>query len=49
MSTLKKCLQIEGLSIMNAADNLFDEDVEKIIDLMLNCSQIKSKVIRRYL
>ena len=45
MSTLKKCLQIEGLSIMNAADNLFDEDVEKIIDLMLNCSQIKSKVI----
>ena len=45
MSALKKCLQIEGSSIMNAADNLSDSDVEIIIKLMLNCSQEKSKVV----
>ena len=27
MSALKKCLQIEGLSIINAADTLSDKDV----------------------
>ena len=45
MSALKKCLQIEGLSIMNAADTLSDKDVEKVIDLMLKCSKEKSKVV----
>ena len=45
MSALKKCLQIEGLSIMHAADTLSDEDVEKVIDLMLKCSKEKSKVV----
>ena len=45
MSALKKCLQIEGSSIINAADNLSDNDVEIIIKLMLNCSEEKSKVV----
>ena len=45
MSALKKCLQIEGLSIMNAADTLSDKDVEKVINLMLKCSNEKSKVV----
>jgi len=45
MSALKKCLQIEGSSIINAADNLSDNDVEIIIKLMLNCSKEKSKVV----
>ena len=45
MSALKKCLQIEGLSIMNAAATLSDIDVEKVINLMLKCSKEKSKVV----
>ena len=45
MSALKKCLQIEGLSIINAADTLSDTDVEKVINLMLKCSKDKSKVV----
>ena len=45
MSALQKCLQIEGLSIMNAADTLSDTDVEKVINLMLKCSIEKSKVV----
>ena len=45
MSALKKCLEQEALSIMNSAKMLSEKDVEKVLNLMLICSQKKSKIV----
>jgi len=45
MSALTNCLRQEASSILNTANILDAEDVEKVLDLMINCSKDQSKII----
>ena len=45
MSSLKNCLEQEALAILNTAKILSDRDVERIIELMINCSKQNSKIV----
>ena len=45
MSALTNCLKQEASSILNTAKILNAEDVEKVLDLMIVCSEKQSKII----